>query len=224
MDLERLEKLKEIDPGPLPPWEPPAFEEINIETDRENVVRKPRETCDQPPRVVSILSDSKSAAGPSQTRQQIGHTGTGFIRDRILSEWENKWKTSSKGRHLKRLDVMLPSIHTGRLYDTLPRNRTYLLSQLRTGHSWLASHGKLQRLCEEDKCECGAKETVTHVLIDCPRLAAFRLKLRADTGNAFNNISLMLGGRDGTGQKKYPYVMLLSKPSIRCHLESLRND
>lgn len=38
------------------------------------------------------------------------------------------------------------------------------------GHSWLATHAKLHRFRQDDKCECGTKETVFHVLVDCPRL------------------------------------------------------
>jgi hypothetical protein len=74
--------------------------------------------------------------------------------------------------------------------------------QLRTGHSWLASHAKLHRFREDDKCECGARETVVHVLINCPRLSTLRQKLRKEVGEAFNNISLMLGGRDRQEPKK----------------------
>ena len=80
------------------------------------------------------------------------------------------------------------------MYGSLPRNRAYLLTQLRTGHSWLATHGKLHEFREDDKCECGAAETVVHVLIDCPKLKDLRQKLRRKIGTAFNDISDMLGG------------------------------
>jgi CO dehydrogenase/acetyl-CoA synthase beta subunit len=69
-----------------------------------------------------------------------------------------------------------------------------LLTQLRTGRSWLATHGKLHRFREDDKCECGATETVVHVLIECPELKAIRHNLRRQIGTAFNDISGMLGG------------------------------
>jgi hypothetical protein len=80
------------------------------------------------------------------------------------------------------------------MYGSLPRNRAYLLTQLRTGHSWLATHGKLHGHREDDKCECGAIETVVHVLIHCPKLNTIRQELRKKIGTAFNNISNMLGG------------------------------
>jgi ribonuclease HI len=118
----------------------------------------------------------------------------GFIHNKIQKEWEQEWRTSKKGGHLRRIDKDLPSIRTRRMYGSLPRNRAYLLTQLRTGHSWLATHGKLHKFREDNKCECGAIETVAHVLIDCPKLKDLRQKLRRKIGTAFNNMSLMLGG------------------------------
>jgi hypothetical protein len=41
---------------------------------------------------------------------------------------------------------------------------------------------------------CGAPETVTHVLVDCPNPRDIRRKLRSETGDAFNSISSLLGG------------------------------
>ncbi|BAE66183.1 unnamed protein product [Aspergillus oryzae RIB40] len=120
----------------------------------------------------------------------------GYIRDRISKEWEQEWRTSKKGGHLRKIDRTLPSSRTRRLYGSLPRNRAYLLTQLRTGHSWLATYGKQHRFQEEEKCECGAVETVVHVLIDCPRLNRLRQELRRKIGRAFNNISDMLGGAE----------------------------
>lgn len=124
--------------------------------------------------------------------------------DKIATEWENAWKSSEKGGHLRKIDTMLPSPRTRRLYGSLPRNRAYLLTQLRTGHSWLATHAKRQKFREDDKCQCGAKETVVHVLVDCPRLKYLRQQLRRKIGEAFNDISAMLGGKSqvGPGQGK----------------------
>jgi hypothetical protein len=80
------------------------------------------------------------------------------------------------------------------MYGSLPQNQAYLLTQLRTGQSWLAKHGKLRCLREDEKCKCGAPETVVHVLVDCLRLKDLRQKLRRKIGAAFNNILNMLGG------------------------------
>ncbi|KAI9035452.1 ribonuclease H family protein [Aspergillus affinis] len=92
-------------------------------------------------------------------------------------------------------------IRTARAGSTArpPRNRAYLLTQLRTGHSWLATYAKQHGFRDNEQCECGATETVVHVLVDCPRLKGIRQELRRKIGGAFNNISDMLGG---TGQGK----------------------
>jgi ribonuclease HI len=139
---------------------------------------------------------AKEAVGPDKKHpfRHLLSREKGYIRKRIQKEWEQEWKSSKKGGHLRRVDTNLPSIRTRRMYGSLPRNRAYLLTQLRTGHSWLATHGKLHRFREDDKCECGASETVVHVLIDCPKLTALRRKLRRQIGTAFNDISGMLGG------------------------------
>ncbi len=139
---------------------------------------------------------AKEAVGP-ETKHPFRHLLSrerGFIRNKIRKEWEQEWKNSQKGGHLRRIDKDLPSIRTRRMYGSLPRNRAYLLTQLRTGHSWLATHGKLHGFREDNKCECGAPETVVHVLIDCPKLKDLRHKLRKKIGAAFNNIQDMLGG------------------------------
>jgi hypothetical protein len=86
------------------------------------------------------------------------------------------------------------------MYGSLPRNQAYLLTQLRTGHSWLATYGKLHRFKEDDKCECRAVETVVQVLVNCPKLKPIRQELRRKIRTAFNNISDMLSG--GSESKK----------------------
>ena len=139
---------------------------------------------------------AKEAVSPNKKHpfQHLLSREKGFIRHRIQKQWENKWRTSPKGGHLRRIDKNLPSIHTRRLYGPLPRNRAYLLTQLRTGHSWLATHAKLHRFRDDDKCECGAPETVVHVLVDCPKLKGLRQTLRSKIGTAFNDITDILGG------------------------------
>jgi hypothetical protein len=102
---------------------------------------------------------------------------------------------------LCRIDDWLTSKRAQRLCDTLPRNRAYLLAQLRTGHSWLATCAKAKGSSGEDKCECSARETVVHVLVDCPRLRDLRQQLCSKIGVAFNKISAMFWGGGATAPK-----------------------
>jgi hypothetical protein len=89
----------------------------------------------------------------------------------------------------------LPNKHARHLYDSQKRARANILAQLRSGHSWLASHAKRIKNREDDKCECGARETISHVLVDCLKLCSAREKLRKRIGTRFNSRSLTLGGK-----------------------------
>jgi hypothetical protein len=119
---------------------------------------------------------------------------------KIQNEWQHEWGTSQKGKHLKRIDDGPPTKRNLRVYGTLTRHQTYLLAQLRIGHSWLATNARRWHFRDDDRCECGAIETVAHVLVDCPRLREARRQLRNKVGDAFNCIATMLGGRPRNGQ------------------------
>lgn len=142
---------------------------------------------------------AREAVGPRKMHpfQHLLSRERGFIRKKILSEWKKEWTESTKGGHLRLIDQTLPAIRTRRLYGSLPRNRAYLLIQLRTGHSWLATYGRQHGFRDDDRCVCGARETVVHVLVDCPRLRDLRQQLRRKIGTAFSSISSMLGGYQG---------------------------
>ena len=124
----------------------------------------------------------------------------GKVHRKIADEWRQEWVTSQKGKLLKKIDDSLPAKRALRVYSSLTRHQTYLLVQLRTGHSWLATFAKLFRFTDDNRCECGAIETVTHVLVDCPHLREARRKLRDQVGDAFSSIATLLGGRNGPGQ------------------------
>jgi hypothetical protein len=63
---------------------------------------------------------------------------------------------------------------------------------------------------EHDRCECGAQETVAHVLIECPRLRELRTELRRKVGDAFNSVSSLLGGSN-EGDKGKPDTVSSAK-------------
>jgi ribonuclease HI len=75
----------------------------------------------------------------------------GCIHKTILNDWKEEW-TKSTNRQNSAL------IRARRLYGSLSRNQAYLLTQLRTGHSWLATYGKLHRFRDDDRC-----------ILRCPR-------------------------------------------------------
>jgi hypothetical protein len=139
---------------------------------------------------------AKNAASPGKTHpfRPLLTRERALIRRNIYAQWEQQWKSSSKGGPLRKVDNTLPASYTRRLYGNLPRNRAYLLTQLRTGHNWLSTYRKKVGYSDDDLCVCGAQETVTHVLVDCPRLRELRRKLRREVGDAFNSGSSLLGG------------------------------
>jgi ribonuclease HI len=79
---------------------------------------------------------AKAAVGPFESHRfhNLASRQKKSNEDKIVTEWEHAWKSSEKGGHLRQIDTILPSSRTRRLYDSLPRNRTYLLTQLRTVH------------------------------------------------------------------------------------------
>jgi hypothetical protein len=79
-----------------------------------------------------------------------------------------------------------------------------------TGHNWLSTYRKKIGYGDDDRCGCGAQETVTHVLVDCPRLVELRRKLRREVGDAFNNVSSLLGGSK-QGEKGKPDTVSRAK-------------
>jgi ribonuclease HI len=139
---------------------------------------------------------AKNAASPGKTHpfRPLLTRERALIRQNIYAQWEQEWKSSTKGGPLRKVDSGLPASYTRRLYGNLPRNRAYLLTQLRTGHNWLSSYRKKVGYSDDDLCVCGAQETVTHVLVDCPRLRELRRKLRREVGDAFNSVPSLLGG------------------------------
>lgn len=49
-------------------------------------------------------------------------------------------------------------------------------------------------ISDDDRCECGARETVIHVLVDCPLLSELWKELRQRIGDSFKSVATMLGG------------------------------
>jgi hypothetical protein len=82
------------------------------------------------------------------------------------------------------------------------RHKSYLLSQLRFGHAWTKVEAKKLWLSQDEKCECGAGETIVHRLVDCLQPVERRSELRAKIGDSFNSVARMLGGWQRNAQSK----------------------
>jgi ribonuclease HI len=151
--------------------------------------------CDNPGNdAADRLAKNAACPGKSHSFRPLLSRENARLRVNILSQWEQEWRSSSKGSHLRKIDGTLPATYTRTLYGNLPRNRAYLLTQLRTGHNWLSTYAKKFGFRDDDYCVCGAQETVTHVLVDCPLLRDIRMELRREVGDAFRSVSSLLGG------------------------------
>lgn len=155
---------------------------------------------------------AKEAAQPGKTHsfRPLLSRENASICSKIHAQWEQEWKVSTKGSHLRKIDSELPAPYTRKLYGNLPRNRAYLLTQLRTGHKWRTTYAKRFGFREDDLCECGAQETVSHVLLHCPNLQELRGELRRKAGDACNSVSSLLGGST-EGEKGKPDNVLRAK-------------
>ncbi|CAG8068633.1 unnamed protein product, partial [Penicillium nalgiovense] len=155
---------------------------------------------------------AKEAAQPGKTHpfRPLLTRENAFLRGKIHAQWEQEWNSSTKGAHLRKVDGALPARHTRKLYGNLPRNRAYLLTQLRTGHNWLSTYAKRLGFRDDDRCECGAQETVSHVLLECPNLRDLRTELRRNVGDAMNSVSSLLGGSN-EGERGEPDTVSRAK-------------
>lgn len=97
-----------------------------------------------------------------------------------------------------------------KIYGNLPRKRACLLIQIRTGHIWLSTCAKNFGSCDDDLCEFGAQETVSHVLMISPKLRELRTESRRKSGDAFNSIPSLLEGSN-EGKKGNPDTISRSK-------------
>jgi ribonuclease HI len=152
--------------------------------------------------IADRLAKEAAVPGKSHPFSPLISRERACIRQGIHAQWEREWKESKTGSHLRQIDNTLPAKYTRRLYGTLPRNRAYLLTQLRTGHCWLSTYAKVFRFRDDDLCACGERESVAHVLLDCPELRQLRRELREKVGEAFNSMSTLLGGRSEEGRGK----------------------
>ena len=102
--------------------------------------------------------------------------------------------TKKTGKFTKKLDKALPGKHTRLLYDKLSRSDASILSQLRTGMSRLNTYLVKIVAVENDKCECGAIESIPHFLFICPRWKEERRSMRRAHKDRFGDLSFAVGG------------------------------
>lgn len=93
--------------------------------------------------------------------------------NQLLDKWQERWSNTSKGEWTQKL---MPQVKAR--YGLLLVMNHYL-SQMMTGHGDFRGKLRQFKLVPSANCACGnGSETVQHVLLTCPRVAAQRDKFR----------------------------------------------
>ena len=98
------------------------------------------------------------------------------------------------GRFTKKIDAALHLGKASGLYQQLTGSEAAILSQLRTGKSFLKEYLHKINACETAACECGLVESIPHFLFSCRRWTRQRTRLRQQHGVRFGDLSYALGG------------------------------
>ena len=132
------------------------------------------------------LTRAPLPASLSKVRQALNH--------RFRTEATTEWMTSSRAPAAMRIDPRLPSTAFLRLISPLPRRQASLLVQLRTGHAPLNFH--LHRITKADSPSCPQcghpRETVAHLLLDCPEYEGARARMRFKLGTGATSMQYLL--------------------------------
>ena len=80
------------------------------------------------------------------------------------------------------------------MYQQLNSIEAAILTQLRTGKTFLKEYLFKINASETAACECGLTESVPHFLFSCRRWAQQRIRLRQQHRERFGDLSFALGG------------------------------
>ena len=129
----------------------------------------------------------------------------------------------SVGKYSKRIDKALPGKHTRAIYDSLKREESDVLAQLRTGMVRLNSYLRRIGATDSDLCDCGqATETVEHFLFRCKNWTAQREMLLECARTKIGNLSFFLGGKAASDDDRWEPDMQAVRATIRFAIATKR--
>ncbi|KAJ6436382.1 reverse transcriptase [Purpureocillium lavendulum] len=129
----------------------------------------------------------------------------------------------SVGRYSKRIDKALPGKHTRAIYDSLKREESDVLAQLRTGMVRLNSYLRRIGATDSDLCDCGqATETVEHFLFRCKNWTPQREILLECARTKIGNLSFFLGGKAASDDDRWEPDMQAVRATIRFAIATKR--
>ncbi|KAF1993294.1 hypothetical protein P154DRAFT_381581, partial [Amniculicola lignicola CBS 123094] len=93
-----------------------------------------------------------------------------------------------------KIDAALHLGKSAELYRQLNGAEAAILTQLRTGKTFLNEYLHKIKASETASCDCGFTESIAHFLFLCSRWVRQRGKLRRRHGRRFRGLSYVLGG------------------------------
>jgi hypothetical protein len=128
---------------------------------------------------------------------------------RTAHEKRKHFQSRKTGYFARHLDKALPGKHTRKLYNKLSRPEAVLLAQVRTGYCRLNDYLHSINATENNRCECGARETVRHFLLECKKWEQDRRQLQRRVRQRGDDLAFLLGAytseaKDGPMDKWSP--------------------
>ena len=90
-------------------------------------------------------------------------------------KWQSRWETSDRGRNLY---TFRPNVGHTIKHSFASTVGESIISQLRTGYVGLNEYLHKCNFKDSDLCKCGAKETVSHYLLECNEFDTARELMR----------------------------------------------
>ena len=103
-------------------------------------------------------------------------------------------RRAEAGRFTKKIDAALHLGRSAEMYQQLNSAEAAILTQLRTGKTFLKEYLYKIKASETAACDCGLMESIAHFLFSCNRWERQRAKLRQQHGQRFGDLSYALGG------------------------------
>jgi hypothetical protein len=98
------------------------------------------------------------------------------------------------GKFTRKIDAALHLGKSAILYQQMNSAEAAILTQLRTGKTFLKEYLHKINASETAACDCGLTESIPHFLFSCRRWAQQRIRLRQQHGERFGDLSFALGG------------------------------
>ena len=117
-------------------------------------------------------------------------------RKDLKKKWQKTWEKSKRHAHIATIDSMTPSKKYLKATRFMPKSRSGVIFQLRSGHIALNKH--LYRIKRSDtpnclQCDSAILESVHHFLFECPRYERERHILHCEVGRAASSTVDLLG-------------------------------